>query len=146
MLPPVNSKRKAMILISASIWIGLVLGVSFFAAPIKFSAEGVSRDDLLRVGQVTFQAFTWIEWFAWLGLVAAIGRHYTRALLAVAITMTLWLVIQKFWLLPILDGLLVQRLAGEAIGEHHWHTLYITSDIIKLILLGGLLMILHKSG
>ena len=41
----------------AAIWIGLILGVSFFAAPIKFTAIGVSLEQLLAVGKVTFSSF-----------------------------------------------------------------------------------------
>ena len=35
----------------AAIWIGLILGVSFFAAPIKFTAVGIGLEQLLAVGK-----------------------------------------------------------------------------------------------
>ncbi|MEM6821049.1 MAG: hypothetical protein AAF558_03750, partial [Verrucomicrobiota bacterium] len=60
--------RNELCSTTALIWIGLILGVSFYAAPIKFTAEGVSRESLLLVGQVTFQGFAWIEWVVFLAL------------------------------------------------------------------------------
>ena len=68
-------RREAASMIAA-IWIGLILGVSFYATPIKFTAKGVSFEHLLLVGQVTFQTFTWIEFAAFVLLVvASIGRR-----------------------------------------------------------------------
>ena len=52
------SLRREAAPMTAAIWIDLILGVSFYAAPIKFTANGVSFEHLLLVGQVTFQTFT----------------------------------------------------------------------------------------
>jgi hypothetical protein len=61
MLSKVIRELPSMI---AAIWIGLILGVSFFAAPIKFTATDVGREQLLAVGKATFQAFSWLEFRA----------------------------------------------------------------------------------
>lgn len=51
-----------MIRLIAYVWLGLVLGVSFLATPIKFRAESLTLPVALDVGSTTFHAFGRLEW------------------------------------------------------------------------------------
>jgi hypothetical protein len=128
----------------AAIWIGLILGVSFFAAPIKFTAVGVSLEQLLAVGKVTFQAFSWIELSAFVLLVCASLRNLTRGVVAGILLLFLLLLIQKFGILPGLDTELNRTVAGETVEETNLHFVYIAIDCVKLAVLFFLSLILRN--
>jgi len=119
----------------ASIWIGLILGVSFFAAPIKFTAAGVSLEQLLAVGKVTFQAFSWIELSTFVLLVAASLRKLTRGVVIGLLFLCLLLLIQKFGILPGLDTELNLTVAGETVEETSLHFIYVAIDCVKVAVL-----------
>lgn len=135
--------REAASMIAA-IWIGLILGVSFFAAPIKFTAVGVSLEQLLAVGKVTFQAFSWIELSAFVLLVCASLRNLTRGVVAGILLLFLLLLIQKFGILPGLDTELNRTVAGETVEETNLHFVYIAIDCVKLAVLFFLSLILRN--
>ena len=58
-----------MIRFIAYVWLGLVLGVSFLATPIKFRAKSLTRPVALDVGRTTFHAFGKLEWLLSVALV-----------------------------------------------------------------------------
>lgn len=131
---------EAAALISA-IWVGLLLGVSFFSAPIKFTAVGVSLEQLLAVGQVTFQAFSWVELSAFALLVSASLINLTSGVVICMVLLGLLLLVQKFGILPGLDTELNRTVAGETIEKTNLHVLYIAIDCIKLVILFSLSLI-----
>jgi len=131
--------------IIAAIWIGLILGVSFFAAPIKFTAAGVSLEQLLAVGKVTFQAFSWIELSAFVLLVCASLKNLSKGVVISLAVLCLLLLIQKFGILPGLDTELDQTVAGEAVEETNLHFIYVAIDFVKLGILFFLALILRAA-
>ncbi|WP_333619315.1 hypothetical protein [Dietzia sp.] len=52
------------------IWLGIVLGVSFLATPVKFRAQGVSIETGLAIGRVTFESLNAEEFFFAVALLA----------------------------------------------------------------------------
>jgi len=135
---------KAAASIIAAIWIGLILGVSFFAATIKFMAVGVPLEQLLAVGKVTFQAFWWIELAAFVLLVSTVLTVCTRGVLIGILLLFLLLLIQHFGVLPGLDTELNRTVAGETVEETNLHFVYVAIDCIKLIVLFCLAIIMRN--
>jgi hypothetical protein len=127
----------------AAIWIGLILGVSFFAAPIKFTATGISLEQLLAVGQVTFRAFSWVELSAFVLLLCATLTNLTRGVVTGICLLGLLMVIQKFGILPGLDTELNRTVAGETIEETSLHMFYVVIECLKLAVLFSLWLILR---
>lgn len=132
MLDKVRQEAASMI---AAIWLGMILGVSFFAAPIKFAAPGVALEELLLVGKVTFQAFTWVEFAAFAFLVGASVGQLTRPVIIGIIFLLVLLIIQKFAVLPRLDSALVKTVAGQPTTENVLHFVYGLIDVLKLVAL-----------
>lgn len=128
------SKAYAAALLAA-VWAGLVLGVSFFSAPIKFRAPGVALADLLSIGKITFQAFTWIELALFVLLLVLAAGQFTKPVVALLVGLGVLLAAQKGLILPALDGQLDKVAAGVQPGGSHLHIVYIVSDLIKLALL-----------
>lgn len=126
----------AALALTAALWLGLLLGVSFLATPVKFAAPTLTLPVALDVGRVTFALFSKVEW-AMAVLVAcsllAAGLRPVPALLF-ALLFSL-LTLQSFWLLPILDARIAAVIAGTPSQSTSHHVTYIVVESGKAVLL-----------
>jgi hypothetical protein len=122
--------------LAGATWLGLLIGVSFIATPIKFAAQSLTLPVALEVGRVTFGLFNRVEW-AMLFLLLASSWIARGSLLlrACAHALCLTLVAQTFWLLPILDERVGAIITGGQITGSYHHWVYIAADVAKLLLL-----------
>lgn len=118
------------------LWAGLVIGVSFLAAPAKFGAPGLSLPVAMEVGRREFGALNLAE--IALAVVTLALAAYTRP------ERTLWLglavaavivALQALWLLPVLDARAELIIRGERPEPAPWHALYIGAEVLKLVAL-----------
>jgi hypothetical protein len=137
--PQPNNAFQLAVLIAAGVWLGLLIGVSFIATPIKFSADSLSLPVALEIGRVTFALLNRIEWAmlvlligsSWIARRSPFGHWNAHALCLI-------LVAQTFWLLPVLDARVGAILAGSAVVPSYHHWVYIGADGTKLVLLAGI--------
>ena len=118
------------------LWAGVVIGVSFLAAPAKFGAPGLSLPVAMEVGRREFGA---------LNLAELVLAAVTLALAAYARPeRVIWLglglaavivVLQWLWLLPVLDARAELIIQGETPQPAPWHALYIGAEVVKLLAL-----------
>lgn len=115
------------------LWAGMVLGVSFLEAPVKFRAPSLTLAVALDVGRHVFGAFNRVE-LAWglaaiaLGLTARPERS-TAIALGVALGV---LALQTLWLLPVLDRRVGLILAGATTAPAPYHVVYVALEALKL--------------
>src|SRR5690606_18208166 len=88
------------------IWIGLILGISFLEAWLKFRAPGVTTAIGLGIGRLVFGALNKLEWV--LAIIVAIGSFIGKGLAGVTGNVVLLiivaiLILQTAWMLPVLD-------------------------------------------
>mgnify|MGYP001811732569 CR=1 FL=1 len=101
---PVNPRIRNAFLNPAWIcftWLGLTVGVSMLATPMRFTAETITRPIALDVGRVVFAALNKAELFALVLLLTVVrvsGR--SRELWAWCGVLTLIVVAQGVWLIP----------------------------------------------
>jgi hypothetical protein len=69
-----KTASDAMIRPLAWVWMGIVIGVSFLATPIKFTADSLTRPVALDVGRATFNALGYLELALTVTLAALIWR------------------------------------------------------------------------
>ena len=91
-----------MIRFIAYVWLGLVLGVSFLATPVKFRAKSLTRPVALDVGRTTFHAFGKLEWLLSVALVVItvavrdslkpLDWFLIALVLVIVVGQTLWLI------------------------------------------------------
>ena len=125
----------------AWVWLGLVVGVSFVATPIKFTAESLTRPVALDVGRVTFHLLNRIEWVLALALVALVLRSAQRvrwprpvpALVGVVLVIVL---AQTLWLLPELDARVAMIIDGVEPPRSILHTVFGVLEVAKVVALG----------
>ncbi len=131
----------ALCLIPA-IWLGLLIGVSFIATPVKFAAPTLELGPALDVGRVTFGLFSRIEWgvAAVLVLIVAFAKAAPlRAVMAGALAIIL--AVQALWLLPALDGRVAAVIAGEPLPPSWHHSAYAGLEVAKAVLLLALAVV-----
>jgi len=127
---------KLFILLLIGIWIGLVLGLSFIEAPLKFKAPGITSRLGVGIGQLVFGASNKIQLFVLFLII--ISLFYGQ--ISLPIQAKLWfsillvvIALQSFYLLPVLDMRASQIIKGNDIQTSHHHISFICLEILKLI-------------
>ena len=130
-------QSRFLLLVVMILWAGLLLGVSFLATPIKFSAPHLTMPIAIEVGAATFDLFNQVEWFVvtLLAMLASVGKKEPQIIGAIFGLGTI-LLIQTFWLLPVLSARAEIVISGGMVNPsiHHW--LYIAADTMKLAVIG----------
>jgi len=121
----------------ALLWAGLVIGISFLEAPIKFSAPSVTRPIGLDVGRHVFRALNRLEWVLWIATLVLIwtARPERRVWYCLALAWST-LFLQTVWLLPLLDARAALIIAGGRPPDStELHVVYGLIEITKVIAL-----------
>ena len=119
------------------VWFGMLLGISFMEAPLKFQAPGITLPLGLGIGRLVFFVLNKMEIVSALVLMAAFWRSRSNlrsetVLLGLA---ALILLLETAWLLPVLDARAELVIAGIEQPYSNMHVIYIVLDAIKLIAL-----------
>lgn len=123
----------------ALLWLGMVVGVSFIATPVKFAAASLTRPVAFDVGGVTFALFSRIEWAMCLifALLMLAGRPDIRRL-SVLVVIVAIVVLQGVWLLPELNIRAAAVMAGKPLPPSIHHGVFAAVEVTKALLLAGL--------
>lgn len=134
--------KKYILCFCIIFWAGLIGGISFLEAPLKFQAPGITIPLGLGIGQLVFQALNKIEVVL---LVVILICTYPTSLKNLdglfLVFITILLLTDTFWLLPLLDERAKLVLNGKPITESYHHLLYIVIESFKflsLVILGFL--------
>ena len=120
----------------AVLWLGLLLGVSFLATPVKFQAASLSLPVALDVGRVTFALFSKVEWaLAALTAGCLLWARPGRRVALIFVMLPAVVAAQGFWLLPVLDARLEAVIAGSPPPPSSHHLIYIVAEVAKAVLL-----------
>jgi hypothetical protein len=126
------------------IWLGMVLGISFLEAPLKFRAPGVTVQIGLGIGRLVFRALNTVEVVLAIAIlvttVASPPQAGVTTALAVAFaTLALQLGAVRPWLNRRTDKVL----AGLSAPRSRGHFAYVGLELIKVLALaaGGILLL-----
>lgn len=119
-------------------WIGFVCSISFMEAWVKFQAPNLTFPVGLSVGRLVFSALNKAEWvFAALilifSLLAKKRSNFSRSIFFY-IPFSI-LIIQTYWLLPILNDRVDAILEGVSIPKSSVHFYYLFLEVMKVIFL-----------
>ncbi|MBB4601408.1 hypothetical protein HNQ93_001231 [Hymenobacter luteus] len=131
-----RATASLLLVLALFVWAGMVAGISFLEAPLKFTAPRITIPLGLGIGRIVFAALNKVE----LGLaaVAVASGIYLRVptrmggTLGVVVTI---LALQTLWLLPALDVRALALLAGHPAPPSSLHTVYIGLEVVKLLTL-----------
>ncbi|WP_163510428.1 hypothetical protein [Fodinicola acaciae] len=113
------------------VWFGLVVGISFVEAPLKFRAPGVTTAIGLGIGRVVFRALNAIELV--LGLVLLAAAFAATRLVGGIVAIDVVLLVQLIAIRPGLNRRSDRVLAGEDLPRSRLHFAYIALEIPKII-------------
>lgn len=118
------------------IWLGAVCAISFMEAPLKFNAPNLTRPVALEIGHIVFDALNKAEWVLCIGLGIVVFVTKARRIEAVIFGLiALILLLQTFWLFPLLDERTLAIIGGRSVPESNLHMVYIVLELIKVVLL-----------
>lgn len=141
-----NSLITQITLFALLIWAGMVAGISFIEAPVKFTAPQVTLAIGLGIGRLVFYWLNMFELF--FGAIVLVGIFLNRAPFRIwlpVILLSIVLVAQTTWLLPALDARALQIIAGNTPAPSNLHFVYVTLEIFKLGLLLGTASAIFRS-
>ncbi|MEJ2602147.1 MAG: hypothetical protein P8172_02440 [Gammaproteobacteria bacterium] len=121
------------------LWLGVVIGISFIEAPVKFTAPMLSRPAAFDVGRVVFTALNRTE-LVLFALTVALGLASERRRLywVAAGALALMLGAQTVWLLPELAERSEIVIAGGEPPPSVAHAAYASIEVTKAVLLAWL--------
>jgi hypothetical protein len=128
----------------ATLWLGMLLGVSGLATPVKFMAPSLSLPAALDVGRHTFAAFNRVEWLMAALLLLALWRSRACAgagAWAIAVALAALLLGETAALLPALDQRVEIILHGGVPEPSRLHRLYVVAEATKAVLLGAMAVV-----
>lgn len=120
------------------IWIGLILGISFLEAWLKFRAPGVTASIGLSIGRLVFGALNKIEWLlAMVLMIGTIARQEPLLSAGNVVISAIWtiLIVQTAWLLPVLNKRAQQVINHQPVKPSSRHVIFIAAELIKVGLL-----------
>lgn len=121
---------------AAFTWLGMVLGISFLEAPLKFRAPGVTLRIGLGIGRLVFRALNRVEMVLLLVLAVAVGAGGARGgALVPTVALAALLAGQLLIVRPRLNRCSNRVLAGEDLPRSREHLVYVAAEVVKVALL-----------
>jgi hypothetical protein len=115
------------------VWLGMVLGISFLEAPLKFRAPGVTVQIGLGIGRIVFRALNIAEAaLAATAVIAALTSETPAPVLAALAAAVVILLIQLAAIRPVLNKRSNRVLAGETGNRSHAHLYYVAAEALKV--------------
>jgi hypothetical protein len=129
---------RIFLVVLLAVWAGIVIGVSLISTPVKFQAPMLTMAAGLDVGRYTFRLLSEIELgLAAVAIAAAVLARPQRLVASALAVVIAAVVVQHYWLLPVLDARVTRILAGEPVRPSSYHTVFAAIEVIKSLLLVG---------
>ena len=118
------------------LWVGLTVGVSMIATPVRFTASTITRPVALDVGRVVFAALNKAELAALvIFLIILRVSGMAQRWWAVGAALTLIVLAQGAWLIPELASRTDIIIAGGTPPPSYAHAIYASLELVKIGLL-----------
>jgi hypothetical protein len=127
---------RGVMLLVIFIWAGMLLGISFLEAPLKFHAPNITLALGLGIGRLVFGTLNKIEILFCISLIVLffITNSLNHVIYWFGIA-TVILIIQTFWLLPALDARAQLVIDGGMPSPDSPHIYYVIAELVKLVAL-----------
>jgi hypothetical protein len=119
-------------------WAGFVCSISFMEAWLKFRAPGVTLTVGLSIGKLIFTALNRMEWvFVFILMILLVPhiKKFSAVTISIFATVIGLLLMQTFWLLPLLTYRAEQIIAGYQPGASNIHLLFGIAEVLKVLFL-----------
>lgn len=118
------------------LWVGMTVGVSLIATPVRFTAASITRPVALDVGRVVFAALNKAEIVALILLLLVVRiAGLSRKWWSVCALLALIVIVQGIWLIPELAARTDIIMSGGEPPPSYAHAAYSSLELIKIGLL-----------
>lgn len=139
--------QRPIVIIVTFLWIGFVCAISFMEAWLKFRAPGITVPLGLGIGRLVFNALNKVEWVFAIAIIYNIvwsGTGLWKWQNLLFIVPLILLLIQTFWLLPVLDTRAELHIQEQIVPPSNLHFYYVGFEIIKTACLATFGLTLFK--
>lgn len=118
------------------VWVGITVGISMIATPVRFTATTITRPIALDVGRVVFEALNKAELVALVLLLVVVrASGAAKRWWAICAVLALIVLAQGAWLIPELAARTDVIIAGGEPAPSYAHAVYSSLELIKIGLL-----------
>lgn len=118
------------------VWLGLVLGISFIEAPLKFRAPGITRELGLGIGRLVFKALNACELvLAVIVLGVLLRDDIDTATRVTSVVLLAIVAVQAAMIHTVMDKRAARIVQGETLPESRQHIIYIALETVKVVAL-----------
>ncbi|WBX77422.1 hypothetical protein PG911_03930 [Tenacibaculum ovolyticum] len=120
------------------IWIGFVGAISFMESWLKFQAPGITTKLGLGIGRLVFNALNIMEIVFSITIIASLVMPLRKQKLQFSytfLTVIFIVILQTFWLLPILNEQAELIIQGIEVKKGNFHFVFVLLEVIKMICL-----------
>ncbi|MDR3024943.1 hypothetical protein [Chryseobacterium sp.] len=131
--------KNPIVLMMLCLMAGVFITVSFLETPIKFQVPGMTLPVALGLGMVMFGISTKIQCVFLILIIAGMlisRKKYTKTDFILIVFLLAILLLEKFWMLPILDDRAQLLSAGKPVLSSEMHNYFIYAESAKAIILG----------
>ena len=131
----------------AFVWLGMVLGISFLEAPLKFRAPGITIPLGVGIGRLVFRALNLVEGVFALVLIVTLVLAWPPAVSTAVIVgaLVVVLAIGAGVLRPRMDARVRRGELSEGQPRHALHIGFVVLETVKVVLLLALGIVLLGS-
>jgi len=130
--------KNPLVLMMLCLMAGVFVTVSFLETPMKFQVPGITLPVALELGMMMFGISTKIQCVFLILIIAGMlvsRKKYTKTdFITIAVLLTI-LLLEKFWMLPVLDNRAQLLSAGKPVLSSEMHNYFIYAESAKTIFL-----------
>ncbi|MBP1164498.1 membrane-associated HD superfamily phosphohydrolase [Chryseobacterium sp. PvR013] len=130
--------KNPLVLMMLCLMTGVFVTVSFLETPMKFQVPGMTLPVALELGMMMFGISTKIQCVFLILIVAGMlvsRRKYTKTDFIIIAVLLAILLLEKFWMLPVLDDRAQLLSAGKPVLSSEMHNYFIYAESAKAIFL-----------
>lgn len=132
-----NSKNP-IVLTLLCLMTGIFITVSFLETPLKFQVSGMTLPVALKLGMMMFGVSTKIQCvfliLVVMGMLISRKKYTGTDFIIIAVVFTV-LLLEKFWMLPVLDERAHLLSAGKPVSPSEMHNYFIYAESAKALFL-----------
>ncbi|AZA83183.1 hypothetical protein C1637_19395 [Chryseobacterium lactis] len=130
--------KNPIVLALFCVMAGMFMTVSFLETPMKFQVQGMTLPVALELGKLMFAISTNIQAILLILIVISMLMSrsvYTKVDFSIISILIFILLLEKFWMLPVLDERVDLLLSGKSLSPTPLHDYFIDAEITKAIMI-----------
>lgn len=135
---------KILLILSLFVWSGLIIGISFIEAPLKFTAPNITTTLGLGIGRVVFTAMNKVEIILAVLIIVSTVRIpiHTTHWWYIAVPLVC-LIVQTYWMYAVLNPRVEAILSDKTVEASSVHLWYVVLEVIKFlsIIITGIILL-----